>query len=158
LFLLDESLRAVPAGRDHIVELQQSLNSPYVAIPGKQAGPAQAFIVSLRGQSGFSVYVYLYLSEVPDCAIYASGQHPTTNEDYRREENEAIAFVESMGFLMDTMNFRALKPDAQKELLRTLPIFKRDLRPVPAAPHGEPSSVEPASPLANLIGKVFSSF
>jgi len=158
VFLLDESLRAVPAGRDHIVELQQSLNSPHVAIPGKRAGPAQAFIVSLRGQSGFSVYVYLYLAEVADCAIYASRRRPATNEEYRREENEAMSFVESMGFMMDTMNFRALKPEAQMELLRSLPVFKRDLRPAPVAPHSEPSSVEPASPFAKLIGKVFSSF
>ncbi len=158
MFTLDENLRTVPAGRDQIVELQQSLNSPHVAIPGKQAGPAQAFIVALRGPSGFSVYVYLYLSEVPDCAIYASERRPVSSEEYRGEVNEAIAFVESMGFFMDTMNFRALNAEAGKELLRTLPIFKRDLRPVPTAPQNEARSVEPTSPLAKLIGRMFSSF
>ncbi len=140
------------------MSLHQSLNSPYLAIPGKQAGPARGFIVGLRGSRGFSVYVYLYLAEVPDCAIYASTRRHVSSEEYRDEEDEAIAFVESMGFMMDTMNFRALPADRQAELLQTLPIFKRQLQPVTRSPKTEKDSNETASPLAKLLGRIFSSF
>jgi hypothetical protein len=157
VFTLDKKLRSITARRDQIVALHQSLNSPHVAIPGKRAGPAQAFIIALRGSRGFSVYVYLYLSEVPDCAIYVPARS-VSSEAYRAEENDAISFVESMGFMMDTLNFRTISAEAQDELLRSLPIFKRDLRPASPQPQNEARSNEPASQLTKLIGRIFSSF
>lgn len=158
MFALDEKLRTISASRDQIVALHQSLNAPHVAIPGKQAGPVQAFIVGVRGPSGFSVYVYLYLAEVPDCAIYVSSRRSMTPEEYRAQEGEAIGFVESMGFMMDTMNFRSLNAKSQTDLMHTLPMFKRELRPPAGAPRSEMRANEPPSPFARLIGRIFSSF
>jgi hypothetical protein len=158
VFALDEKLRAISASRDQIVALHQSLNTPHVAIPGKKAGPVQAFIAGVRGTGGFSVFVYLYLEEVPDCAIYVSSRRSVSLEEYRAEEREAIGFVESMGFMMDTMNFRSLNAESQADLMRTLPMFKRELRAQPAAPRNEPRANEPAGPFARLIGRIFSSF
>jgi len=155
VFTLDDKLRAINATREQIVSLHQSLNSPHLAIPGKQAGPAQAFIVVVRGPADFSVYVYLYLADGPDCAIYVPKQRSVPMEKYRAQEDEALAFVESMGFMMDPINFRGLNAAAQIELLRTLPLFKRDLQPSVPAPQAEAKAV---SPLARMIGRILSSF
>ena len=155
MFTLDDRLRAINATREQIVSLHQSLNSPHLAIPGKQAGPAHAFIVVVRGPADFSVYVYLYLADGPDCAIYVPKQRSVPMEKYRTQEDEARAFVESMGFMMDPINFRGLNAAAQIELLRTLPLFKRDLQPSVPAPQAE---AKPVSPLARMIGRILSSF
>jgi hypothetical protein len=158
MFKLDPNLRTISASREQVVALHQSLNSPHLAIPGKRAGPAQAFIVAVRAPSGFSLYIYLLLADVPDCAIYTSGRGPLTADGYGSELAEAIAFVESMGFMMEAVNFRSMTAEAQSELLRSLPMFKRDLRPS-APPEGTQARAgDQTSVVAKLIGRIFSSF
>ena len=72
MFTLDERIRGLPAAKEQVVAVYHSINSPHLAIPGKKAGPAQASIVGLRGTHGFAVFIYLYLPESQDCAVYAS--------------------------------------------------------------------------------------
>ena len=132
VFTFDERIRGLPAGKDQVASLYQSINSPHLAIPGKQAGLSQAFIAGLRGQSGYGVFVYLYLADGPDCAVYASDRRNLSATEFEGEENEALGFVESMGFIMDNINFRALSPSDQDSLMRTLPLFRRDPKAVPS--------------------------
>jgi hypothetical protein len=56
---------------------------------------------------------------------------------------------------MDPINFQGLNAAAQVELLRTLPLFKRDLQPSAPAPQAE---AKPVSALAKVIGRILSSF
>ena len=70
MFTLDERLKGLPAVKEQVVQLYQSLNQPHLAIPGRNAGPAQAFVLGLRGPSGFAVFVYLYLQDSGECAVY----------------------------------------------------------------------------------------
>jgi hypothetical protein len=167
VFAIDDRVRGVPAAKEHVIGLYQSINQPHVAIPGKQAGPAQAFILGVRGSSGFAIFVYLYLAEVGDCAVYPSERRNLSSEDYAAEEQEAIGFVESMGFMMDNTNFRALPPAQQDELVKTLPVFQKEpKRPAAAAaPASKPGATAAAgsapaakpAPAASL-GKLFTSF
>jgi hypothetical protein len=135
VFTIDERYRGLPAKSEQVIALHQSLNSPHLAIPGKKAGPAQAFVVGLRGANGFGVFVYLYLAEAEDCAVYVSGKRNASPEEFQEEEGDALAFVESMGFMMDNANWRSLPPPRQDELLKTLPVFFKDpkLSPAPRA-------------------------
>jgi hypothetical protein len=155
VFAIDERLRGLPAGREQVVALFQSLNQPHLAIPGKQAGPAQGFIVCIRGANGFAVFVYLYLPESVDCAVYSTGRRNLTVEEYEQEESDALAFLESMAFMVDNLNFRALPLERQEELIRTLPVFFKDPKLAPA-PQGEKKRVE-QNPRENL-GRLLSSF
>jgi hypothetical protein len=155
MYQLDPRLRGIPANRDQLVAVFQSINSPHLAIPGKQAGPAQGYVVGLRGAQGFAAFVYLYLPEPQDCAVYVPDRS-VTSEEYKEAESEALGFVESMGFMMDNMNFRSLGVEAQAELMRTLPVFLKDpklaVRPVTEkAGDGKPTP-------AVLLGRLFSSF
>jgi hypothetical protein len=155
LYAIDPRLRGLPAKREQVVSLQQSLNQPHLAIPGMRAGPAQAYIVGLRGSAGLSVFVYLFLPEIGECAVYVSERRNLGAGEFAAEEQEAVSFTESMGFMMDQVNFRALPAERQEELLRTLPVFLKDPRLVPRAPAArkEPQ----ASPLEKL-GRLFAAF
>jgi hypothetical protein len=158
VFNIDERIRGLPAKREQVVALFQSINAPHVVVPGKKAGPAQAFIVSIRGATGFGVFIYLYLTEDSDCAVYATDKRTLSLEEYPRAEQGAMAFVESMGFMMDNLNYRGIPPERQEELIRTLPVFQKDPRPQ-AAP--APAAAAPETPQAStpvLIGKLFTSF
>ena len=121
VFTLDDHSRGLEASREQVAALFQSINAPHVVVPGKRAGPAQAFIACLRGTHGFSVGVYLWLSETKECAVYTTSATAQTPEEYRALQTEALGFVESMGFMMDNLNFRSLTPEHQAELLPVRP-------------------------------------
>jgi len=48
-------------------------------------------------------------------------------ESYHDIELEALQFVESMGFMVDNLNFRNLTVDQRDELMQHLPLFHDDL-------------------------------
>ncbi len=153
MFNLDETVRALDATREQVAALFQSINAPHVAIPGRRAGPAQAFIACLRSTQGFTVGIYLWLSESRDCAVYLTGRVAQTPEDYRALQTDALAFVESMGFMMDNLNYRALPSERQTEVLTSVPMYRgRSVSP-PISP-GERPQLSPVARLARL----FSSF
>lgn len=160
MFTYDERIRGLPASRDHVASLHVSINTPHLAVPGKQAGSAQAFIVGLRGTQGFGVFVYLFLSASSDCAVYVPQRRNVGADEFQAQESDALAFVESMGFIMDNLNFRARPPEAQDELIRTSPVFQRDPRMVVARP--APGAARTPAPVgasaAGALGRLLSSF
>jgi hypothetical protein len=155
VFALDTKLRGFPVTRDQVVAVYQSSNAPHLAIPGKRAGLAQAYVIGLRLGGGLAVYVYLYLQEGFDCAVYSSNNVNQSSDEYRNEESEAFAFVESMGFIMTSINFRELSAQDQEVMLRTLPPFLKD--PRLTAQLAAKTKAEKPSPAA-LLGRIFSSF
>lgn len=176
MYTIDERLRGLPAVKEQVVQLYQSLNAPHLAIPGRKAGPAMAFVLGLRGPSGFAVFVYLYMQQTGESAVYVPSTGTVPAERFESEEAEALGFVESMGFIMDNLNFRGRPPDEQDTIIRTMPVFMRE--PPPPAPYGvsaavsssssisqaptsQPSAVRPApGPVVNVVqlGKLFSAF
>ena len=153
MFSLDDTVRGFDASREQVAALFQSINAPHVAIPGRRAGPAQAFIACLRSTQGFTVTIYLWLSESQDCAVYLTERVAQTPEDYRTLQTDALGFVESMGFMMDNLNYRALASDRQIEVLGSLPMYRARNGTAPASP-GDKTQASPVARLARL----FSSF
>lgn len=156
MFTIDERLRGLPAVKDQIVALYESLNQPHLAVPGRQAGPARAFILGLRGPQGFAVFVYLYMPESAQCAVYVPSNRAVASDKYQAEEGEALGFVESMGFIMDNLNFRGRAPQEQEELVATLPLFQRE-PPRPTGGKADPRAGNGAT-TASALGKLFSAF
>lgn len=155
MYTIDPRLRGLPAQREQVVSVFQSINQPHLAIPGKQAGPAQAFVVGLRGSSGLAVFVYLYLAETADCAVYMPDRRNVSAEEYESAESDAQAFVESMGFMMDNLNFRTLPQADQDRLLKTLPVFMKD----PKLAQSSQPQKKAAEPVPQeSLGRLFSSF
>ena len=160
MFTIDERLRGLPAVKDQVVALHESLNQPHLAVPGRAAGPSRAYILGLRGPSGFAVFVYLYMPESGQCAIYVPENRSVTSERYQSEEADAIGFVESMGFIMDNLNFRGRSMDEQDTLISTLPVFQRE---APKTGAGGTRSLDAKGATikvstASALGKLFSAF
>ena len=155
MFFIDDRFRGLPAGREQVLLLHQSINSPHLAIPHKPAGPAQAFVLGLRGPSGYAVFIYLYLSEAQDCAVYAPARRNTSPEGYQQDEAEALAFVESMGFMMDNAHFDSQPAAQQDELLKTLPVFFKDPKLAPSSSRGRGDDKRTAS---TKLGRLLASF
>ena len=163
MYSIDERLKGLPAVKDQVVQLYQSLNAPHLAIPGRKAGPAMAFVLGLRGPSGFAVFVYLYMQQSGESAVYVPSNGTVPAEQFQNEELEALGFVESMGFIMDNLNFRGRPPDEQETIIRTMPVFMRE--PPPPAPTASPAgSAQGGKPGTGnhasvvQLGKLFSAF
>lgn len=154
MFSYDERIKGLPVNRDQVMSLHASLNSPHLAIPGKQAGPAQAFIGGLRGGNGLAVFIYLHLAETQDCAVYVSDRRGLTPEQFEEEEQEAQHFVESMGFMMDNLNFRSLDVARQEELMKSVPMFLKDPRLAAARPGQSEAQRRPSNALGRLLASL----
>jgi len=157
MFGVDERLHHLAAQRSNVLAIYASLNQPHIGVPGKIAQEAQGFIVSIRNASGhYSIFVTLHLTQTHELIHYTDSDRPEVpKEGYRDAEADAVGFVESMGFMLDNLNYRALPPDQQDNLLATLPPFQA--HPGAAATAEAATDDAEVSPQVKLA-KLFASF
>lgn len=128
MFELREDIKHIHTARESIVAIIESINQPMVAARGQAAEAAKAYIVGVRNASGlFSIYVYLFLVDPRECLVYLHDPPEIQMEEYHETELEALGFVESMGFMVDNLNFRTMQPEQQVELMASIPCFHQDL-------------------------------
>lgn len=128
MFDIRPEIKSIQVGREQIVTIIESINSPMVAAANKPLEPAKSYILGVRNSSGlFSIYVYLHLLQSKECLIYLHDPPEIPMESYHDTELDALQFVESMGFMVDNVNFRNLAPDQQAQLMEELPMFTDDL-------------------------------
>ena len=148
MFEPDPSIRYIPATREQVVALVESINQPQVSIPGKEPQAVQGFLCGLRNQNGtFSIFVSLFLPRTSENVVYASNRREVGMEEYRDVEVEGLHFLESMGFMLDNLNFRNLAAAQQVETLKRVPLFQE---PRPAGT----ASVGTAECIARLLASV----
>ncbi len=155
MFRPDPSLVHVPATRDSVVAIVESINQPQVQIPGKPAQATFGHLVGIRNPNQtFSIYVGLFLPKTGENVVYVHDKRQLTAEEYREVEVEGLHFLESMGFMLDNLNFRSLQPAAQEETLKRVALF---------APPGSPAKTPapgPATPAteAARVARLLASF
>lgn len=133
MFRPDPSLTHVPASRDQVVSVIESINQPQISIPTKAPQAVQAHLVGLRNPGGsFSIVIGLYLRQSGENVVYTCDRAEFPVGAYREVEAEGLHFLESMGFMLDNANFAKLGPEAQGEALARIPLLSPP-RPAPAA-------------------------
>ncbi|MBN2497561.1 MAG: hypothetical protein JXR96_23410 [Deltaproteobacteria bacterium] len=158
MYELRPDIKVIQTARENIVAIIESINTPYVAASGRPSEQSKAYIIGMRNASGlFSVYVYLHLIDSHDCLVYLHDPSEVPMESYHDTELEALGFVESMGFMVDNLNFRSLSPEQQIETMRSLPLFHADLQAFSKAHGGaeqETETEDEAVDLSPLEGDV----
>jgi hypothetical protein len=141
VFRPDPAIPYVPATREQVVGLVESINQPQVQIPGKTSQNCSGHLCGLRNPNGtFSIYVGLHLPKTGENVVYVHDRRQLSVEDYRDVEIEALHFLESMGFMLDNMNFRNLAPEVQAATLTRIPLFSPPRPPGAAAAQGPAAS------------------
>ena len=154
MFEPDPSIRFIPADREQVVALVESINQPQVSIPGKEPQTVQGFLCGLRNPNGtFSIYVSLYLARSHENVVYVSDRREVGMEEYRDVEVEGLHFLESMGFMVDNLNFRNLAHAQQVETLKRVPAFHPPL-PGAASSGGDAANLTPSERIARLLASV----
>ncbi len=141
---VDPTLDHVPARREHVIALFESINQPLVNIPKYGTASTGAFVLGTRNDQGaFTAFVYLYQPETRAVVVYVSEPRALALEAYRREEQEAIRFVESMGFMIDNVHFPTLAPPEQDTVMGRIPMFRP---PAPPEQRGFDAGPPPTDP------------
>ena len=114
---------------ENVVAIIESINSPNISIPELGTEPTKAFLVGCVTPSGsYCIFCYLLFMDTNVPIIYISNPPEVPFEQYGDLEAGAIQFAESMGFMLDNLNFRAQPPDVQVRMVNELPFF-RDQHP-----------------------------
>jgi hypothetical protein len=146
VFNPDASITWVPALREQIVAVVESINQPQVSIPGKPSQQVFGHLVGVRnGNATFSIYVTLHLPKSGENVVYVHDRRQLTVEEYRDVEIEGLQFLESMGFMLDNLNFRNLSAEVQEQTVKRIPLFSQPRPPgeVTAVTAG-PGGADPA--------------
>ena len=161
MFTPEPSLTWLHTTRDQVVAIVESINQPQVSIPGKPSQTVSGHLCGLRNPNGsFSIYAVLHLPRSGENVIYLPDRRQlTTADEYRAVELEGLQFLESMGFMLDNLNFRNLAPDAQEQVFRRVPLFSPPRPPstsAGAAP-GAPGAAS-VTPDAARVARLLASF
>ncbi len=145
-FQPDASIAWVQATREQVVGIVESINQPQVSIPGKPPQLVTGHLCGIRNANGtFSIFAALYLPKTGENVVYVHSKRQVTVEEYREVETEGLHFLESMGFMLDNLNFRNLSPEAQADTLKRVPLFSPPRAPAPTpAPGAAPAAADPA--------------
>ncbi len=156
-FQPEPSITWIPADRDRVVAVVESINQPQVSVPGKVPQQVFGHLCGVRNPNGsFSIYVALHLPKTGENVVYVHDRGQLTVEEYRDVEIEGLHFLESMGFMLDNLNFRNLAPDAQEATLKRIPLFSQP-RP-PSEPPDRAAASRPAGPDPARVARLLSSF
>jgi len=166
MFEIQPSIRHLAAIPEQVISIANSVNHPLVAVPGRTSQMAEAFVVALREVGDLAVvFVCLWLDLDRDLVIYASA--PIEMEELDEVREEAMAFCESMGFIMEDTSFAELDRASQEELLVRLPPFSAERAPLSTSLVGAAEEVEnsaagaePARPTRDLrrLGRFLARF
>ena len=151
MFTPDAEILFIPATRDQVAVLVEGINQPQVSIPGKAAQAVTGHLVGLRHASGrFSVLVGLHLPRTGENVIYAHPSGEVGASEFAGLQDEAQAFLESMGFMLDNLNFRNIGTEQQEAALKRIPLF--------SPPTAQESPEDEQERLATRLGRLLASF
>ena len=154
MFTPEPSLKYLPATREQVVAIIEGINQPQISIPGKAPQGVTGHLVGLRNAGGtFSIYVALHLPKSGENVVYLHGRRQVSAEEYREVQEEGLHFLESMGFMLDNLNYRNLTPDLQEATLKRLLLFSPQRAPAAPAPAADPGASE-----AGRVARLLASF
>jgi hypothetical protein len=151
MFTPEPSIQYVPASREQVVALIEAINQPQVTIPGRQPQSVHGLLCSLRNANGsFSILLALHLPRSGENVIYLHEKRQLTTDEYREVQDEGLQFLESMGFMLDNLNYRNMAPELQEKTLKRLPLFSPP-RPPQAAVTAEQGGAAETARLARFL-------
>jgi hypothetical protein len=150
MFTLLPGRNALGVGPERIIAIIESINAPNVALPDAGAEPTKAYLIGvLTPHGGASILCYLLQTQSNRPFCYLSTPTEVGLDSYAALEAESIQYVESMGFMLDNMNFRSRAPHDQAHLVETLPFFREQ--------HPRPVASSPATPFPASFSTSFAS-
>ncbi len=126
-----------------VLKLMQSLSDVQIVLPGMPGQQATAYLCAFSGNKGIRVAVALLLRDSRRFAIYLNDQGEVPQQSFGPVLKEGIRFAESMGFLLDDLDFEQLDSKARATRWKEFPPHKGI---EPLASKYEPPAVPASAP------------
>jgi hypothetical protein len=153
VFEPEASITHVAAAREQVVAVVESINQPQVSVPGRPPQPVSCHLIGLRNPDGtFGIVISLHLPRTGENVVYVHEKRQLAVEGYREVELEGLQFLESMGFMLDNLNFRNLDPALQEQVLRRIPLL------APPGAAAGPATPVPAGADRGRLARLLASF
>ncbi len=134
MFEVDSARTSLPLSPDRVLALVASLNAPNIVAANLPVEPTRAYICAHReGADRVGVSIYLHCVDSEKGTFYRHEEGLLPKSRYDEVMAEALAFAESLGFMMDDLGFRDLAPARQRELIEESPLFHEPKPPAPAS-------------------------
>jgi hypothetical protein len=149
MFDLDPSLDRIPVSSDAIERVAWSLNLTPVAGTDFAGAEARAYAVTASAGGGRSVcYVCLYVSSLDRAQVYRHRANPFSSAEGEQHEEEALEFLQELGFILESIDYRGWNSQERREWFDKQPPFhpRRPPPETPPIPKGVPAA--PAAPAA----------
>ncbi len=150
MFRPEPTISHLPVVKEQVVAVIESINQPQISVPGKPSQSVTCHLCGVRNPNGtFSIYIGLHLAKSGENVVYVNERSQLSVEEYRAVEVEGLHFLESMGFMLDNLNFRNLAPDVQDQTFQRISLFHPPrppaptATPAPAAPGAAPTQAAP---------------
>lgn len=122
-FNLDKALDMIECGNpSEVIEIYSSLNVVNITPAGRSPQPCGAYIVALKRGERFRVHVAWSLTVDNSTLVYSPEKQPADAAECSRVVGDALGFVETVGFMMDSVKLNA-DPDKRGRALSKIPVL-----------------------------------
>jgi len=134
MFDENKSLTVLSAKPGEVLSIHHSVNDNLVAMPGRGMEETRAYIITLsQVPDTCSIFIYMHLLDSNVPVVYTHHRQYAPVSEYQDVLQEALDFLESMGFMMEDLDYREINSDEKLTLLKTLPPFLKTFPPFSAA-------------------------
>jgi len=116
MFQWDKSISKLAVTAGDVIHLFRSVSDVQLALPGLPAQPATAYLCQYRAAGGVAIAVVLHLVSSDRLAFYRDSHGAVAFDQAPAMLDQALNFVESMGFLMTDLDYQ-LHADLERTAL-----------------------------------------
>uniref|UniRef100_A0A831XDP7 Uncharacterized protein n=1 Tax=Geobacter metallireducens TaxID=28232 RepID=A0A831XDP7_GEOME len=123
-FSLDKSLEMIECdGAAEVMEVHSSLNVVNITPAGRTPQPCGAYVIALKRGERYRVHVAWSLTADHSTLVYSPEKQPADAEECSRVVRDALAFVETVGFMMDAVRL-STDPVKRGRALAKIPVLR----------------------------------
>jgi hypothetical protein len=157
MFLPDENRLSLSIDADRVFALHRSINPVQVALPGFPGQKAGAFVCVFSEGEAARIAVVLALHEAGRLYFFLDDEGPIPKGQIAPLLDEALYFVEAMGYLMVDLEWDHLEETERDALWRNLPLKQGMPAPVKSdvvsSGDGATNPVEGSGPIGSFADK-----
>lgn len=123
MFGINDAITDLKIKERTIFKILYSMNSHPVSMPGYAGEEARCYILLFSEGPNLSSFIGFYLSRVDRKFFYSYSSNPFPFEAAKDVEEEARAFADDMGFLLDEINVSGMAADDRNQWIEEQFIF-----------------------------------
>lgn len=144
MFIWRKEIDKLDISGDKILSLFTSMNDVQVALPGFPSQRSSAFLCAYAVTGGCEAMAILLLHDLRQLAFYRfKDVFPV--EELDAVVQKGVLFLESMGFMLNDMEFKSFGPEQRRQVWETLPLGKGSAAISSSSSPPPPSPSSPAS-------------